>query len=276
MKKHWVLFVAIATLACFGLSSALTSLAGPSAGDTATGSAKFPLSLARRYVDADTRERPLQEVRRTWSASALERIELGVVSAPVRIHPSKGDSIEVAYRMRGQPVFLEKIDGDTLKLKEELVEDRNFEISFSRSTIEDIEILVPRSVRRLKIKTVSGDVIAEDLALDEIKVESISGDARFIGTAAKLKNKSVSGNVVLRPAGGAPEAEVETISGNVELSLGTEPDARVEFASASGTLRLRFPGIEGAHERHYSDRLGKGQGDIRIRTVSGDAKIESP
>lgn len=142
----------------------------------------------------------------------------------------------------------------------------------------DVELDVPRGAS-LELKTLSGDVVIEDMA--EARVQTVSGNtlARHINKGVevvgvsgdiKLENssgaarlRSVSGLIEVRdanPASAGDDLEVTTTSGNVRLErIG---HARVEAASVSGNLDM-------------TGQLARG-GRYRFRTVSGDVELLLP
>lgn len=68
----------------------------------------------------------------------------------------------------------------------------------------------------------------------------------------------------------APEAlDIQTISGNIDLSLPEDVSFTLEFHSTSGELSSDLP--YRAEEGRYI--FGNGEGEYKIGTVSGDVRI---
>ncbi|MDE2406577.1 MAG: DUF4097 family beta strand repeat protein [Xanthomonadaceae bacterium] len=136
---------------------------------------------------------------------------------------------------------------------------------------------------RLRVETVSGDLITQGRLNGEIALETVSGDIRLntLGSAVrKLSANSVSGDMALELALAEDgEVRMESVSGDLSLKLPANLSAQVAGESFSGTLSA--PGAKVRKEEFgpgssYRVRYGAGKGDIRIQTFSGDARLSLP
>ena len=160
------------------------------------------------------------------------------------------------------------------------------------------DITVAAAPRRAQLESVSGD-LRLTLNSGQVGVESVSGDVQLRGRLdGELKVETVSGDIVVdtmgssvrRYAGSSVSGDmridtalaaggrlmVDSVSGDLDLQLPGTLSARVQGESFSGTLAA--PGATINRPRHgpgssFEHRYGAGEGEIRIETFSGDAKL---
>jgi hypothetical protein len=138
------------------------------------------------------------------------------------------------------------------------------------------DVLAEGLTGQLDIETISGDI---DLAgdLSTIDIESVSGTIEIHASAGHLSITSISGDVRLAAERGALDLETvsgdarvvldqcerlqcQTVSGDLRLSVGLEPDGECEISSHSGNVVLELPeGIDA---------------ELSITTFSGDIDTE--
>lgn len=196
----------------------------------------------------------------------------------------------------------------------------------------DLEIRVPRGSRvevetvsasidvegvngRLELESVSGNVEV-DGGSGALEVESVSGSIRITGSSNRVSAESVSGRVVLDGVSGRIEvssvsggvdvkagriqsADLDSVSGSIELSGSLESGGRIDANSHSGTIELRLPrdtsaewsvstfsgnidngfGPEAQRESRYTPSksvdftTGAGAGQISLETFSGNVRL---
>lgn len=143
-----------------------------------------------------------------------------------------------------------------------------------------------------EVQTVSGDVRLEDLQ-GPMRLKSVSGDVdcrRYVGhlegntvsgdvnvAAGRLRSTqlhTVSGDVFIEGRlDPRKEHQFKTISGDVELAL-SEPDATIDFRTASGDCECELPTRIARRGRHeYTVVVGAGHGHVGVKTVSGDLTV---
>lgn len=150
----------------------------------------------------------------------------------------------------------------------------------------------------VRLRTASGAVrLAGAAAVD---VETIDGEVVIEEARGPARVHTVTGRVRLGLAGSAPQADVETASGDVEVSarcgrgcrldadsvsgaltfaLDPQSSFELRFVSHQGTLKdLGLKALAGAPERRGDDSwvsatLGAAEGSIECETFSGDVRL---
>lgn len=139
------------------------------------------------------------------------------------------------------------------------------------ATNGDVEIADGLEVRRLSIKTVSGDAQVGESVCTEFSFKSASGDLEADGTAESVQAESASGDIDLRGSVGALRAA--TASGDIDF---TGPVREVRCSSASGDIQIETEQMP--EHLEISSKSGDceavmpgGQGfTLQFSTVSGD------
>lgn len=136
---------------------------------------------------------------------------------------------------------------------------------------------------RLRVETVSGNLITQGRLNGEIALESVSGDIRLntLGERVrKLSADTVSGDMTVEMALAEDgEIRMESVSGDLRLRLPANLSAQVAGESFSGDLSA--PGAKIRKEEFgpgssFRASYGAGKGNIRMQTFSGDARLTMP
>lgn len=131
------------------------------------------------------------------------------------------------------------------------------------------------------VQSVSGDIVLHGRMGGQIDVETVAGDIKLDTRGERVQElsaSSVSGDMTLRAAladGGS--IDTESVSGNVTLVLPKSLSARVSGESFSGDLSAPGARINKAQFGPGSDfeqRYGKGSGEVRMESFSGNAKLK--
>jgi DUF4097 and DUF4098 domain-containing protein YvlB len=90
------------------------------------------------------------------------------------------------------------------------------------------------------LQTISGDAIINGSGgKARVEAETTSGDVKVRGVNGELQAKSVSGDLDL-DLGTMTRVRLETVSGDVQADATLASDGRVEAESVSGNVRIRF------------------------------------
>jgi DUF4097 and DUF4098 domain-containing protein YvlB len=138
--------------------------------------------------------------------------------------------------------------------------------------------LTAAAAKAIEVKTVSGDVVLTG-GDGETEVTTVSGSAKItLGTAARARFQSVSGNLTANFALG-PNAQIdgESVSGDVRLEFAKTPEADFDIQTFSGDIRSCF-GPKPEEARHgpgsrLTFKSGDNRARVRISTKSGDVRM---
>ncbi len=130
------------------------------------------------------------------------------------------------------------------------------------------------------VSTVSGDLTLAGRLNGEVSVETVAGDVQVDTKGEKLANfkgGTVSGDIQVR-MGLADDGVVkmESVSGDLLLLMPTDISAQVSGESFSGELKA--PGAKIKREEFgpgssFRADYGKGKGQVRLESFSGDAEL---
>lgn len=160
----------------------------------------------------------------------------------------------------------------------------------------NLVIELPASWRRsLTIETVSGNVTLGDLKLNQLKVETTSGDimAKTINTEGVFM-RSISGNMAFQRLTGRASIEstsgdvnfvlnemnhdikIDSVSGDITMRLEKNIEFELKSSTVSGRIANTLPlqtSLSG--RRNMFGQKGDGGKTIDIETVSGDISLDT-
>lgn len=207
-----------------------------------------------------------QAYTETFSPEGVHSLELEWVGGQVTVEPWEGEEIQIIESAAGDIGERDRMvcrrDGDSL------------EIRYVRSGIrfgtpfegKQLEIRIPRTLAEnlpeLEIENVSASVVLRDLNIRELDMNTVSGPLTAENLQADdLGFESVSGSLIAAFSEAPREMDLETVSGNAELTLPKEASVRTEFETVSGKLSSQLPTGNGTL--------------IEMESVSGDLTILS-
>lgn len=274
MRKNWVWITFFLTLACFGLSNVFSRLAGPEpeTAPTAGREPPFPVRILKSYLSKPTK---LTDRHKAFTAAGVTELDLATVSTDLRIEVSTTPEITLDYQQDVDRDLVEEIAGSTIRIHERVEGRSSLLDSLDSGPPAEATLRIPATVKRLRLKTTSGDLHLNGPALERLDLETISGDVLITGAVADAEARTVSGELRFEQKNPAPQMRLSTVSGDVYLTHGRDLDANLDFSSASGEAFFTRPeGGQDHHDRNLDRKIGSGRGNIRIKTVSGDARIE--
>lgn len=301
MKSNWTIRIVAATFLCFGLAALFAKIAGEEklteysqgAADALTNNGKFDSVY----------------IKESFAANDLNEIYIIASTIDVKVEKSKDDNISILYYKinDGTKSSLANIEGSVIKFKaDELIFSRNhmkfnfnfknmdyIGIKFQDAKESIVVIQAPINIKKIKIKTKSGEIKIVDLKLDEVQADSvsgefkvekssineikhtsISGDIGLQGNIQSMKSKTVSGDLKFISDVANPEIKFSTISGDADIVFMSDPDVNVIFGSKSGEIKfwggLPVTKMDG---NINGFKLGKGTGQLHFESTSGDVKI---
>ena len=140
----------------------------------------------------------------------------------------------------------------------------------------DFEVRVPAGVRFVGA-TVSGDVVAEGLRSD-VEASTVSGSVA-VSTTGVARGRTVSGDVDVDMGSlDWTRLDFRTVSGDITVGLPDGVDADVEFESLSGDFDSDFDiVVERVRDRWVGSEvrgtIGEGGRRLTFETVSGDVLL---
>jgi DUF4097 and DUF4098 domain-containing protein YvlB len=142
----------------------------------------------------------------------------------------------------------------------------------------DFQVAVPANLT-VSASSVSGDVRLTGTQGD-IRATSVSGDVHLDRLhATSLRATTVSGDIdaEMDVLTGSGDLNIETVSGDVGLTMPKTLDADLRLTTVSGDIDTDYPlTLNGRMSRRSLDaRIGKGGRRLEISTVSGDVRLRS-
>lgn len=198
------------------------------------------------------------------------KVSVSNVAGSISVEGTSGDHVLVEAKVVGDensPWIVEaRADGDEVKVRAccgTCGEKGNCQSSHDEVVFN---LKVPEK-SALRLKAVSSSVNVRGVKGSE-SIHSVSGPIEVAGTGNELELHSVSGSIKVSPSA-VENANIHTISGDVQLKLPTNPDVKVRLRTVSGRLNKEGRGF-GTTERIF----GKGTKEIDIHTVSGSVETE--
>ena len=213
-------------------------------------------------------------------AKEVDRLKIAWAAGKIVIVPTDRDDITVTEELLGgDKTMVMKKDGSTLYV--EYCED-NISLSFgsNNNLKKNLYISVPQDwdCKELEIDAASATVQVENLTIEEVesstasgthtftncqvgtmKMETVSGDLNFTGTLEKLNFNGVSAQADVVVINFPKSIDVETVSGDVNLTLPKECGFMVDKDTVSG---------------HFSSELETRKQDGKYVYGAGQCKID--
>ena len=132
----------------------------------------------------------------------------------------------------------------------------------------DVKVLLPEA-RDVEVENVSGKTELRLESSQSISVENISGEVSFIGQCETFECNSVSGDCNVYLSKDAKEITLESVSGDLTVSLFKQYGFTASIDSTSGNIYSDYSTTVSGGKHTYGD------GNVRIEaeTVSGDIFI---
>jgi hypothetical protein len=140
----------------------------------------------------------------------------------------------------------------------------------------DYRIRVPYRSLLSRVETVNGSVRISGIE-GGAALRTVNGNVEVFDASGRFSARTTNGNIRLElrelPDGGP--MNVESMNGSVLLALPADADADLDIRSLNGDFISDLPvlrrGADG--EREFRGRLGRGGGEVKVRTVNGGIRV---
>lgn len=203
-------------------------------------------------------------------AEEVDRMKIAWAAGRIVIVPTEGDEITVTEELLGgDKTMVLKKDGSTLYV--EFCED-NISLSFgsNNNLKKNLYISVPQDwdCKELEIDAASATVQVENLTIEQVESSTASGSHTFTDCRVEtMKMETVSGNLDF--TGSLGKLDFNGVSAQANLVLSNQPKS-IQLESVSGDLNLTLP--EGCGFTVDKDTLS-GRVSSELETVEKDGKM---
>lgn len=187
----------------------------------------------------------------------------------------------------GNRVTFQALPGSSIEVEATVPRDCRIRVN---TTEGDVEI---EDTGAIEVKTVSGDVTAEDIAGDcavttghaDVTVERMTGvlNVHTINGDLEVSNShlhsaqlhSVDGEMTIDASLGNGPFAVQTVNGDVNLMLAPGNGAEINFHTANGEVSCELPAqVAKSSNREWQATVNGGGPQVDIGTVNGDLEID--
>jgi hypothetical protein len=221
-----------------------------------------------------------------WSkvVPAGQTVEIRNVIGDIKATAATGNEVEVIARKSGgdpddvRIVVEEEGDGVTICAvygdRSSCDSDRHRGDNHGDDPTQvDFEVRIPRGVK-FTARNVSGDVEATGLSA-RVKAGTVSGRV-VVSTSDIASASSVSGSirVAMGRADWTGRLGFSTVSGDIDVTFGSELNADIEMTTVSGDIDSDWPlSVSSSRRQQIRGRIGSGGRELDFSTVSGSVEI---
>lgn len=209
----------------------------------------------------------------------ISTIEISVSNADLKITETDGDLMSGELYAGSSTSLQHEVVGDMLKI--EAVHRRKWSFGFFNWISDrELNISVPKGYALdIRVRGVSGDV---DVALSEVKgfqAETVSGEIHGrLGRAESVRTTTTSGMTDVKVSSGTLDAEMTSISGEIELEAENVDQLVAETTSGDIEIRatetlIRSEGIVTSISGDIELRGVPKDLGLDLRTISGELSV---
>lgn len=227
-------------------------------------------------------------------AREIRDIEVEWISGNVTVIPGDTDTISFSEPdgIQDKSKMVWKQSGDKLIIRFCRTEKTFFGgITFGDTADKNLVITIPTSwaghdikfetvsatvhvsqltAQKISLETVSGDCDLERCNIDELSMDSTSGNVEYRGSLDRASCDTMSGNMTLVLESAPKEIDMDSMSGDLILTLPEIPGFSATIDSMSGTISSEYPTTVSGNKHIY----GNGSCHIDADTMSGDIIIK--
>lgn len=211
-----------------------------------------------------------------FSPEKFHSLKIDWAAGDIVLQSADVDSIQISETAGSEPMYITE-SGKTISIQ---FLEHNSAIGLKNHKSKDLTILVPQGWEcdKLDIDAASTEVHVYDLTVYNADVDTASGKIIFDNCAVeKLDMDSASGN--LEFTGCLKELDIDSVSANARLKLDNVPD-RIEMDSVSGELDVTLPTDAGftlesdTLSKHLNCEFDTTNSGDRIRCGDGHCRID--
>lgn len=257
------------------------------------GFSSLPFFGIGEYTNSDR----YKEGNASLIADSLNEIEVNWVDGEVNITPYNGQTIELEETSSGNLSKREQMhyffENGTLIIQyrrsgfffiNSKAKNKNLSIRIPSSLCENLQNVSVDAAscdinvdglhsRNFDFDTVSGNVKMNDIHVTkECNLETVSGDYDLSGEFQELDMESVSGNYTVRSSQTPEKINYDGVSGDLSLQIPYSSQFTLELDTVSGNLKNTFA----ANQEDDTYVCGNGDAKYNLETVSGDITIYYP
>lgn len=251
------------------------------------GGIAFKRYSAPGIIVRSTTEAPVVS-RNHFNAEEIDRLNIDWAAGKIVILPVEGSEIAVTEELLGEEdEMVLKLDGSTLYVE---YSENAVSLNFGSINKKNLYITVPQdwvckeldidaasadvqaeflTVEKLESSTASGEHTFRDCKVEQLTLETVSGDLDYSGTLDKLDFGGVSAQADVVLTNFPKSIDVETVSGDVNLTLPKECGFTLEKDSVSGHFSSELETRKENGKYVYGD----GQCKIDVEGVSASITI---
>ena len=221
---------------------------------------------------------------------ALEEVSglaISWASGDIDIQPADQDTVTVSEERSGGSSMVVRHRGSTLEIE---FGENKWSLGGGKSTQKDLSVRVPRDwlcqsleisataagiwvdglpITNVVLNTASGDCAFTDCTVEKMQVNAVSGDLDYSGVLKKLELKGASADCNLWLSDAPATIEMNTASGDLNLTLPDNCGFTLDRSSLSGAFQSDFATTT------ENDKIvcGDGTCQITFSSLSGNINI---
>lgn len=251
------------------------------------GGIAFKRYTAPGIIVRGTTEAPVVS-RNHFNADEIDRLNIDWAAGKIVILPVEGSEIAVTEELMGEEdEMVLKLDGSTLYVE---YSENVVSLNFGSINKKNLYITVPQdwvckeldidaasatvqaerlTIQKAASSTASGDHTFRDCKVEQLTLETVSGNLDYSGTLDKLDFGGISAQADVLLTNFPKSIDVETVSGDVNLTLPKECGFTLEKDSVSGHFSSELETRKENGKYVYGD----GQCKIDVEGVSASITI---